>query len=79
MNYLSDTKLSWKAKGIMFYIHSKPSWWVVRQKDLIAKSSDGITSLRSALRELMERGYIERKIYRDKNGKFTSTYKIPRC
>lgn len=56
---LNETKLSWKAKGILAYCMSKPEGWEIRVTDLINKSSDGESSVRSALHELQDNGYCQ--------------------
>jgi hypothetical protein len=54
---LNDRRLSWKAKGIMAYLLSKPTDWQVRFTDVVAHAPDGPTSVRSGLNELRRYGY----------------------
>ena len=56
---LEDKKLSWKAKGILAYCMSKPENWEIRITDLVNKSSDGESAVRSAIKELQEKKYCE--------------------
>jgi hypothetical protein len=63
--FLSDERLSWKAKGLLGYLLSKPSNWRVYVSDLIKRSKDGKDAVYSALRELEAAGYIERRQTRD--------------
>lgn len=56
---LNETKLSWKAKGILAYCMSKPEGWEIRIADLVNKSTDGETSVRSTIHELIENGYCQ--------------------
>jgi len=56
---LNDSKLSWKSKGLLAYCMSKPENWEIRVADIINKSTDGESSVRSALKELMELGYCQ--------------------
>ncbi|MCT2195388.1 helix-turn-helix domain-containing protein [Paenibacillus sp. p3-SID1389] len=63
--FLSDERLSWKAKGLLGYLLSKPSNWRVYVSDLVKRSKDGKDAVYSALRELEAAGYIERRQLRD--------------
>ena len=66
---LEDEKLSWKAKGLLSYLLSKPSDWTVRMVQLEAVSSDGRDSLYSAVKELESSGYVVKTANRDLLGK----------
>lgn len=53
-----DKRLSWKARGILVFILSKPDDWQIRRDHLIASSDkDGRDSVRSAMKELERIGY----------------------
>lgn len=65
-----DSSVSWKAKGLMGYLLSRPDDWTVRMGDLIKRSTDGITSVRTAILELERHGYITRFRERDESGRF---------
>lgn len=56
---LDDEKLSWRAKGLLSYLIGKPMYWKVRVSDLINRSTDGQTAIRSALKELEDVGYAK--------------------
>ena len=56
-----DRSLSWKAKGLMAYMLSRPDDWQIRVTDLVRRSPGGESAVRSGLRELEQRGYIVRK------------------
>lgn len=72
---LNDERLSWKAKGLLSYLLSKPDNWEARIEDLYNKSTDGYTSLRSGIEDLIICGYMELKnVYNEKDGKFTGRY-----
>ena len=62
--------LSWKAKGLLGYLLSKPNDWKIVIKDLLNRSTDGKDSVYSTLKELKKAGYIEEKEIRDSRGKF---------
>lgn len=68
--FLSDDRLSYKGKGILSYLLSKPDNWKVYENDLVNQSKGGITSVRSGLKELEELDYIHRTQMRTKEGKF---------
>jgi len=67
---LEDDDLSWKAKGIHAYLVSKPDDWTVRLTQLMASSTDGRDSVRSALKELTDAGYITRRPIQAETGQF---------
>lgn len=68
---LKDTNLSWKAKGIFMYLLDQAETQELFYETEIAKhSTDGLTSLRSGLKELEQRGYLKRQRVRGKQGKF---------
>jgi hypothetical protein len=67
---LSDDRLSWKAKGILSYLLGKPDDWEVRIGDLIKRATDGDHAVRSAIKELIETGYITRHQERTDEGTF---------
>jgi len=57
--------ISWKAKGLMGYLLSRPDDWQVIIGDLVNRSTDGKTAVRSALKELEQHGYLFRRTKRD--------------
>jgi DnaD/phage-associated family protein len=65
-----DPELSWKAKGIMGYLLSKPDNWKTYIADLEKRSKDGRDSVRAGIKELEQRGYLVKVQVRDENGKF---------
>lgn len=62
--------LSFRAKGVLLYILSKPDHWKVSVKDIVAHSKDGRDAVYTSLNELTEHGYIQRICHREK-GKIT--------
>lgn len=68
-NIFTDTRLSWKAKGLLGYFLSRPDNWTIRIDDLVKQSKDGRDSVYSGLRELKKCGYIVQVAYRLKNGR----------
>lgn len=55
---IEDPRLSFKALGLLVYILSKPDHWEVSREHLATTHPDGLSAVRSGLRELREAGYI---------------------
>lgn len=68
-NFIHDNKISWKAKGILLYLLSRPDDWQVYETELVKHTSDGLSSLKSGIKELEEVGYIQRARKRDEKGR----------
>jgi hypothetical protein len=66
---INDPRLSWKAKGLMAFLLSKPDDWEVNVLNLTKQSRDGKDAVYSALNELIRFGYVRRREHRN-NGKF---------
>lgn len=69
----ADDELSYKAKGLHTYLISRPDGWEVRYPDLVNRSSDGKTSVESAVKELKEAGYLKINDLQDDSGQFTGS------
>ena len=69
---VQDEKLSWKAKGIFNYFVTRPPHWSIKIADLFKKSKDGMNSLNSGIKELIEAGYLFRIVKKDNKGMFTN-------
>lgn len=67
---VNDKRLSWKAKGILFYLLSKPDGWKVIVKDIINHGQGGKHTVYSALNELKACGYYRKFPVRE-GGKIT--------
>ena len=57
---LNDQRLSWKAKGLMAFLLSKPDNWEINIQNLIRQSTDGKEAVYSGINELINFGYIVR-------------------
>jgi len=66
---LDDDSMSWKAKGILAYLLSKPESWKLRVKDIAQRSTDGETAVRTALKELQSAGYARLERRKSDDGK----------
>ena len=69
--HLQDETLSWKAKGILSYLLSKPDNWQVYIAHLKNQSTDGRDATASGIRELINAGYISRDYTRNEAGQMT--------
>jgi hypothetical protein len=65
---IEDSRLSWKATGLMTYFVGKPDGWEFQMSHIISSKTDGEKSVRSGINELKEAGYIVRVAFR-KGGK----------
>jgi len=66
---INNPNLSYKAKGILIYLISKPDGWEVKLEDIAKHSKDGLDAVRSGVNELVKAGYIIRRRIRNKDGK----------
>jgi hypothetical protein len=67
---LEDPRLSWRARGLLVYLLSKPDTWRVLITQLVSAGPDGYTVVRNTLTELEEAGYVIRDKVRDPSGTF---------
>jgi DnaD/phage-associated family protein len=67
---VDDDKLSFKAKGILLYLLSRPDGWEVNLVDLANRSIDGLASVKSGVRELKDAGYLRHTGIRKDSGQF---------
>jgi hypothetical protein len=77
----TDTRLSFKAKGIWLYAFSRPDDWEFNIEDLINRSQEGRDAIRTGLKELSDCGYLKRTQSRNADGKMAEAkwefYEIP--
>lgn len=62
-----DKNISYKAKGLFCQMLSLPENWDFKENSIKALATDGISSVRAGLKELMEKGYLVRKPIREGN------------
>lgn len=67
---LNNVNLSWKAKGLFVYLWSQADEWDFYETEVVKHSTDGLSSLKSGLKELEEQGYLKRDRQRDDKGHF---------
>jgi DnaD/phage-associated family protein len=77
---IDNHKLSFKAKGILAYLMSRPNGWEVSVTDLVKHGTDGEASIRSGLKELKDAGHMKYTTSR-KEGRITGwlieVYEVP--
>lgn len=69
-NIFQNKKLSLKARGMLVTLLSLPDSWEFSENGLEKIFNDGLTAIRSSLKELEENMYLKRKQLRDEKGKF---------
>lgn len=66
---LNDERLSFRARGVLAWLLSKPLDWHIRSEAIAAQSPrEGREAIRTAMRELAELGYLVREKVRTKEG-----------
>lgn len=63
-----NRNLSWEARGVLWYLLSKPSDWEIVPKDL--EQQCGKAKVYGIIKELKDAGYLIRERTRDDKGKF---------
>ncbi|MDR3560502.1 MAG: helix-turn-helix domain-containing protein [Negativicutes bacterium] len=69
-HFINDARLSYKAKGILLYLLSKPDDWKVYESEIAKHAADKLHSVRSGIKELIEFGYITRQKKRNEQNQF---------
>lgn len=72
--FLEDDRLSFKAKGILAYLLSKPDNWKVIVGNLVKFSKDGKSAVYAGLKELKECGYYVKTPIRNEDGRRISRW-----
>lgn len=80
---INDVRLSWKARGLLCYLLSKPNDWKVNVKHLAEQGPDGEWAVRSGLKELERYGYMVTRPLRDEKGRIIewehNIFEVPRA
>lgn len=66
--FAQDAKLSYEAAGLLLYLQSKPDTWRVIPSTL-QRVKCGKNRVYVLLKELIERGYVRREIFRGERGR----------
>jgi hypothetical protein len=56
---LQDGRLSFRARGVLAFVISKPDHWQHSAKRLAATSTEGVDAIQAAFRELVALGYMD--------------------
>ena len=77
---IDNAALSFKAKGILTYLMSRPDGWEVSVKDLFNHATDGEDAIRSGLAELRKAGhmkYVQERVKGRITGMVIEVYEVP--
>ena len=77
---LENQELSFKAKGILAYLMSRPDGWEVSVADLVKRGADGKASIRAGLKELRDAGHMRYTVSREQGritGWIIEVYELP--
>ena len=69
---VNNSTISFKAKGILAYLLSKPDDWEVQISDLVNHATEGEGAVRSGIKELISAGYVTREASRGDDGRIVS-------
>ncbi|MGB1041527.1 MAG: hypothetical protein ACPGVD_11680 [Flavobacteriales bacterium] len=73
---LQDKRLSFKARGVLSYLLSKPDDWIIKVSELNDASPQGKRAVQSALKELRNLGYAKLAWIKDGENRMKSQYFI---
>ena len=69
-HFLTDKNLSWRDKGILAYLLSKPDNWIVRVEDIRNHAREADKAIRTSINNLLQHRYLNRNVIREE-GKFS--------
>ncbi len=69
---LRDKRLSYRARGLLAAILSRPDNWSIRADQLAIESKEGRGAVRTALQELRECGYLKTIVRKVEGGRFVT-------
>jgi DNA-binding transcriptional ArsR family regulator len=69
---LRDSRLSFRARGVLAHLLSHNDGWHCTSDDLVRAGTEGRDAIRAALRELREAGYVEIRRQQDDRGRWTT-------
>ncbi len=73
---LEDERLTWRARGVLAYLLSRPEGWSTsaeRLAGLSPKGAEGRDAMRSVLAELESAGYVRRQKSQDARGRWSTS------
>jgi predicted transcriptional regulator len=75
-NLINDRNLTTNAKAILIYMLSKNDDWQFFEQDITNHFQDNIKVIKRGIKELQDKGYIDRTKLKDATGKFTYIYDV---
>jgi len=76
-----NQNLTWKAKGLLSYLLSRPDDWNINMTDLVKRSLDSTTSVKSGIKELKKNGYVQSICFKNHKGQIYKweyvVYEVP--
>ena len=69
---IEDHRLSWKARGMLIYLLSKPDHWRTTIAHLASVSPEGIHAVRTGMKELALYGYVKHLRKQNPNGQWST-------
>lgn len=73
---IRDECLSYRARGILIYLLSQPPDWETSSTRLAIAAGEGRDAVRTALRELINAGYVTLRKEQTKAGRWVTTYTV---
>lgn len=73
---LDDRELSFRAKGVHFYLITRPDNWSFSMGQVMSMSTEGSVAFSQAIKELKARGYLKTSKRKGPEGKFIWTWDI---
>lgn len=74
---INDEQLSFRARGLLSWLLSKPADWRIRSESIARQSpSEGRDAIRSAMRELIDAGYLVVEKVQDEQGRWATVQTI---
>lgn len=70
---IRDSRLSWKALGILVFVLSLPDNFRLRLSHLAKQKASGRDATRTGIKELQDTGYVRIQRERGERGKFSHT------
>ena len=73
---IDDHNLTTNAKAILIYMLSKPDDWQFFELDITKHFKDNIKIIRKGMKELIDKGYVDRIKMKNKVNKFVYIYGV---